>query len=127
MSNVFAMQRANGDWFALDHGGRLRVPLFHSSHDAMIARWGNFGLLVFKPVVLDARFLQQIVPLPGEDDVDFCMVNDPFSSLNLGSTLGRTELALLILQPDEDKNIGTSGPTFQLSDLSAIPQKYCHE
>ena len=59
MSDIFAMQRANGDWFALDHHGRLRVPLFHSSHDAMIARLRNFGLLLFKPVVLDARFLKK--------------------------------------------------------------------
>ena len=82
MSEIFAMQRANGDWFALDHDGRLRVPLFNSIHDAMMARLRNFGLLLFKPVVVDARFLKKIVPLPGEDEVDFCMVNDPFASLN---------------------------------------------
>lgn len=106
MSDIFAMQRANGDWFALDHHGRLRVPLFHSSQDAMIARLHNFGLLVFKPVVLDARFLKEIVPLPGEDEVDFCMVDDPFASFNRGSTMRRTQLALLI----------------HLSDLSALTQ-----
>ena len=100
MSDIFAMQRANGDWFALDHNGRLRVPLFHSSHDAMIARLRNFGLLVFKPVLLDARFLKEIVPLPGEDEVDFCIVNDPFVSLTRGSTVERTQLALLIRDPE---------------------------
>ena len=99
MSDIFAMQRANGDWFALDHHGRLRVPLFHSSHDAMIARLRNFGLLVFKPVLLDARFLKEITPLPGEDDVDFCMVEDPFASLNRGTTMRHTQLALLIRRP----------------------------
>jgi hypothetical protein len=99
MSEIFAMQRANGDWFALDHHGRLRVPLFHSSEDAMIARLRNFGLLVFKPVLLNARFLKEIAPLPGEDEVDFCMVEDPFASLNRGSTMGRTQLALLIHRP----------------------------
>jgi hypothetical protein len=93
MSEIFAMQRANGDWFALDHHGRLRVPLFHSSEDAMIARLRNFGLL------LNARFLKEIAPLPGEDEVDFCMVEDPFASLNRGSTMGRTQLALLIHRP----------------------------
>ena len=96
MSDIFAMQRANGDWFALDHHGRLRVPLFHSSQDAMIARLRNFGLLLFKPVVLDAPFLKKIVPLPGEDEVDFCMVDDPFVRLNNGSKIERAELALLI-------------------------------
>lgn len=99
MSDIFAMQRANGDWFALDHHGRLRLPLFHSSQDAMIARLRNFGLLVFKPVLLNARFLKEIAPLPGEDEVDFCMVEDPFASLNCGSTMGRTQLALLIHRP----------------------------
>ena len=122
MSDIFAMRRANGDWFALDHHGRLRVPLFHSSHDAMIARLCNFGLLVFKPVMLDARFLKKIVPLPGEDEVDFCMVDNPFASLNRGSTVGRAQLALLLGLPDEQENIGANGNTFQVADLSALPQ-----
>jgi hypothetical protein len=96
MSDIFAMQRANGDWFALDDHGRLRVPLFHSIHDAMIARLRNFGLLLFKPVVLDAPFLKKIAPVPGEDEMDFCIVDDPFASLNDGSNIERAELALLI-------------------------------
>ena len=122
MSDFFAMQRANGDWFALDHHGRLRVPLFHSSQDAMIARLHNFGLLVFKPVVLDAHFLKEIVPLPGEDEVDFCMVDDPFASLNRGSTMRRTQLALLIRRPDEHEKIVTNRKPFHLSDLSELTQ-----
>ena len=121
MSDIFAMQRANGDWFALDHHGRLRVPLFHSSQDAMIARLRNFGLLVFKPVLLNARFLKEIVPLPGEDEVDFCMVDDPFASLSRGSTMRHTQLALLI-RPDEPEKIVTNRNTVHLSDLGALPQ-----
>ena len=66
MSDIFAMQRANGDWFALDHHGRLRVPLFHSIHDAMMARLRNFGLLLFKPVMLDALFLKKSFPYPAK-------------------------------------------------------------
>ena len=112
MSDIFAMQRANGDWFALDHHGRLRVPLFHSSHDAMISRLRNFGLLVFKPVLLDARFLEEIIPLPGEDEVDFCMVNDPFASLNRGSSVERTQLALLIRDPDEHEDLEDEEGTY---------------
>lgn len=122
MSDIFAMQRANGDWFALNHHGRVRVPLFHSSQDAMIARLRNFGLLVFKPVLLNARFLKEIVPLPGEHEVDFCMVDDPFASLNRGSTMRRTQLALLIPCPDKHEKIVTSGNTFHLSDLNVLPQ-----
>ena len=120
MSDIFAMQRANGDWFALDHHGRLRVPVFHSSHDAMIARLGNFGLLVFKPVVLDARFLKEIVPLPGEDEVDFCMIDDPFGSLSRGSTMRRTQLALLIRCPDEHEKIVTNRNIFHLKVIRTV-------
>ncbi len=121
MSDIFAMQRADGDWFALDHHGRLRVPLFHSSQDAMIARLHNFGLLVFKPVVLDARFLKEIVPLPGEDEVDFCMVDDPFASLNRGSAMRRTQVALLIRRPGRETMV-TNRNTFRLSYLNALTQ-----
>jgi hypothetical protein len=114
MSDIFAMQRANGDWFALDHHGCLRVPLFHSRQDAMIARLRNIGLLVFKPVLLNERFLKEIVPLPHEDEVDFCMVEDPFASLKRGSIIKRTQLAWLIRRPDEHSNTVTSRNTFHL-------------
>jgi len=35
---MYALQRANGDWFALDDHGRFRVPVFRSSSEAMVAR-----------------------------------------------------------------------------------------
>ena len=121
MSDIFAMQRANGDWFALDHYGHLRVPLFHSIHDAMMARLRNFGLLLFEPVVIDALFLKNIVPLAGEDEVDFCIIDDPFASLSGGATVGRRELGLLI-PADEHKNIAINGNRFQAPDPGALPQ-----
>jgi hypothetical protein len=96
MNDIFAMQRANGDWFAFDDHGRLRVPLFNSVPDAMIARLRNFGLLLFKPVAVDGSFLKEIVPLPGEDEVDFCLVNDPLMSLNRGTSMVRAQLSELI-------------------------------
>ena len=109
MNAIFAMQRANGDWFALDHHGGLRVPLFHSVHDAMMARLHNFGLLLFKPVVIDPLFLKNIAPLPGEDEVDFCIIDDPFASLSRGATVGRRELAALIRPADEHENAPDAG------------------
>ncbi len=121
MSDIFAMQRANGDWFALDHYGRLRVPLFHSIHDAMMARLRNFGLMLFKPVVVDALFLKKTVPLPGEDEVDFCMVDDPFASLNQGSLVGRRELVLLI-RPAEQQRIERNGNSLLASGLGPLSQ-----
>lgn len=121
MSDIFAMQRANGDWFALENYGRLRVPLFHSIHDAMMARLRNFGLLLFKPVVIDALFLKNIVPLPGEDEVDFCMIDDPFASLSGGAAVGRRELASLI-PAGEHENIAINGNKFHPPDPGALPQ-----
>ena len=49
---------------------------------------------------MDDLFLQEIVPLRGEDEVDFCMIDDPFASLQCGATVGRRELASLIRPGD---------------------------
>jgi hypothetical protein len=95
MSDIFAMQRANGDVFALDDHGRFCVPLFHSSRDAMTARLRNTDMLVFKPVALDARLLQELVPKAGQNNVDLLLVNDPLRSLKRGSRVEHAELALL--------------------------------
>lgn len=96
MNEIYAMRRANGDWFALEGHGRLRVPLFHSSRDAVMARLRNFGMLLFKPVALDARLLKEIVPVGNGSDVDFCLVNNPFASLSGGPLVEHAEVALLI-------------------------------
>ena len=90
------MQRANGDVFALDDNGRFRVPLFHSIHDAIMARLHNSGMLVFKPVALDARLLREIVPFGGAAEVDFWLVTDPMINLNRGRFIGPSELDILI-------------------------------
>src|SRR6266849_5545324 len=55
MSSIYAMQRANGDWFALEEREKFRVPVFSSNSEAMQARAFNVEMLVFKPVLLDAR------------------------------------------------------------------------
>lgn len=96
MTAIYAMQRANGDWFALDDHGRLRVPLFNSSQDAITARLRNVGMLLFKPVALDARLLKAIVPVGDESGVDFWLVNDPSVNLNRGHLVGHAQLAVLV-------------------------------
>jgi hypothetical protein len=78
------MQRVNGDVFALDDHGRFRVPLFNSSSDAFLARLHNFGMLLFKPVQLDAGLLEQPVPVGRAAEVDFWLVNNPLINLNCG-------------------------------------------
>ncbi len=108
MTEVYAMRRANGDWFALERHGRLRVPLFHNSKDGMIARLRNFGMLLFEPVALDAKLLESISP--GDDnDVDFCMVKDPFAGLKRSALIQHSELALLMNSPDEVRPVQANG------------------
>jgi hypothetical protein len=96
MSGIYAMRRANGDWFAFEGRGRFRVPLFHSSHDAMMASLRNFGMLLFKPVALDAGLLKEMVRAGGVGHVDFCMVKDPLVSLRRGKPVGQADLVLLL-------------------------------
>jgi len=93
MTDVYAMRRANGDWFALEDQGRLRVPVFHSAHDALMARLRTIEMLLFSPIALDAKILNEIV---GGGAVDFSMINDPFASLSRGLRLPQSQLASLI-------------------------------
>lgn len=96
MSDIYVMQRANGDVFALDDHGRFRVPLFHSSSDGFQARLRNFGMLLFKPVRLDAGLLKKLVPVGGAAEVDFWLVSDPSINLNRGRLVQPAQLAVLI-------------------------------
>lgn len=90
------MQRANGDVFALDNKGRLCVPLFHSSGDAMTARMRNGDMLLFKPVALDARLLRELEPKGGQNNIDLLLVKDPLRSLKRGDVVDHAELALIV-------------------------------
>jgi hypothetical protein len=111
LSDLYIMQRANGDVFAVDNHGRFRVPLFNSSSDAFLARLRNFGMLLFKPVQLDAGLLKQLVPVGGAAEVDFWLVNDPLINLNHGRLLEPAQLAVLMesrikLKPASDNTTG---------------------
>ena len=96
MSSLFAMRRANGDWFALDDRGRYRVPLFSSHWGGMLARVSHRGLWLFKPVALDARSLDELVPAGGVGETDFWLVAEPFTNLNRGRLIERQQLSLLL-------------------------------
>ena len=96
MSSLYAMQRANGDWFALDDRGRFRVPVFGNQRDGMLARVGHLGMWLFKPVALDVRALGELVTADGEGDADFWLVGGPFTSLNRGRLIDRAQLSLLV-------------------------------
>ena len=115
------MRRANGDWFALEDHGQLCVPLFHSSQDAMMARLRNFGMLLFKPVALDARLLKEMAPA-GDGGSVFCMVNDPFASLKHSPRIEHSELALLWNSPIEVQAVPGNGNGKHASAIVTSPQ-----
>ena len=96
MNDIYVMQRANGDVFALDDHGRFRVPLFNSTSDASQARLRNFGMLVFKPVPLDAALLKELVPVGGAAELEFWLVNDPLINLNRGRLVPLEQLESLM-------------------------------
>lgn len=96
MNSLYAMQRANGDWFALDERGRFRVPLFSSRQGGMMARVNHSGMRLFKPVILDVRALGELVPADGFSETEFWLVEDPFTNLNRGRLIEHTQLSLLV-------------------------------
>jgi hypothetical protein len=96
VSDIYAMQRANGDVFALDNKGRFCVPLFHSSRDAMTARSRNGDMLLFKPVALDAGLLRELRPNGGQNNVDLVLVKDPLRSLKRGDQVDHADLVLMV-------------------------------
>lgn len=96
MDMMYAMQRANGDWFALDDHGRLRVPVFSGVLDGMRARVDVWGLRLFKPVALDGRKLKELVPADGVGEAELWLVDSPFTSLNRGRLIDRAHLSLLV-------------------------------
>ena len=96
MGEIYAMQRAKGDVFALDNKGRFCVPLFHSSRDAITARLRNGDMLLFKPVAVDARLLRELVPKGGQNNVHLLLVKDPLRSLKRGDLVDHAELVLIV-------------------------------
>lgn len=113
MTDIYAMRRANDDWFVLEDHGRLRVPLFQSSHDAMMARLRNVGMLLFEPVALDARLLREIQH--AADDVDYCLVKDPFANLSRAAVLPPSTVASLFTNiPNKERSKRSTEARFSL-------------
>ena len=91
MKTLFAMRRANGDWFALDDQGSFRVPVFRSGGEAMLARSRDTGMECFRPVVLDAAAFKNLTTTD-EGKACFWLVADPLMKLSRGRPLDRNEL-----------------------------------
>jgi len=92
MKTLFAMQRANGDWFALDDLGSFRVPVFNTSAEAMLARSRDTGMECFRPVALDAAAFENLTTTD-EGKAGFWLVADPLMKLSRGRPLDHQQLA----------------------------------
>jgi hypothetical protein len=95
MKTLFAMRRANGDWFALDDHGSFRVPVFQSGGEAMQARSRETGMECFRPVVLDAAAFENLTTT-SEGSACFWLVTDPLRRLSRGRALDRQQLERFI-------------------------------
>lgn len=91
MNTLFALRRANGDWFALDDEGLFRVPVFRSSGAAMVARSRDVGMECFRPVELDEKALKNLTTTD-EGSACFWLVNDPLMKLSRSRALDRKGL-----------------------------------
>ncbi len=95
LSKMFAMQRANGDWFALEDIKSFRVPVFRSSSDAMQARAFNPEMFLFKPAMLDERALKDLAAEENGDAAHFWLVDDFQVNLKRGHRIQYGQLAIL--------------------------------
>jgi hypothetical protein len=96
VSPIFAMQRANGDWFALEGREGLRVPVFSSNSEAMQARSFNVEMLVFHPVIVDESALKGFAPAEGEPAARVWLVKPGSTNMKRGVFLETAELARLV-------------------------------
>jgi hypothetical protein len=91
MKTLFAMRRANGDWFALDDHGGFRVPVFHSKGEAMLARSRDTGMECFRPVVIDELAFKNLTTTD-EGKACFWLIADPLMKLSRGHPFDRQQL-----------------------------------
>lgn len=114
MSEIYVMQRANGDLFAFDDHGRFSVPLFQTSGEAMVARSRNFEMLLFKPVAINESLLRELGPTSDQADVDLRLVKDPLLNLKRGSLVEHAQLALLLNSPVGPQTVSGNGNGIQV-------------
>lgn len=97
MTCLYAMRRANGDWYALDDQGSLRVPVFKSKRDSMVARSRDYGMECFRPVLLDALAFENVTTTD-QGRACFWLVDDPAGKISRASRMDSAELGSLINQ-----------------------------
>jgi hypothetical protein len=102
MVDLFALRRANGDWFAIDDRGSLRVPIFQSSQAAMVARSQDTTMECFRSVLLDREAFKNVTTTDG-GNARFWLIADPLRKLKRGRSLERDELARLLQMTSEEQ------------------------
>ncbi len=111
MSTMYGMQRANGDWFALEEKSSFRVPLFRSSNEAMQARAFNPEMLLFKPMILDRRALKALALEENGDAAHFWLVDAAQVNLNRGHRLQYGQLTALCYEVSPGTNQELTQPS----------------
>ena len=95
IKNLFAMRRANGDWYALNDNGGFRVPVFASSSSAMTARMQDPRMECFRPVSIDEAAFKNLTTTDS-GSASFWLITDPLLKLSKGSPLNHQELEALL-------------------------------
>lgn len=96
MTSLYAMRRANGDWFAFDDRGRFRVPVFQSRRAAIQAHIRHFGMLLFRPVLLDTRAIIDITSAADDCAMHFWLVDEPSEDVKKGHLIEQSQLVQLV-------------------------------
>lgn len=94
---MYAMRRADGDWFASAVGGQNRVPVFRTLGGAWRLRAKNPELRLFRPAPVDARALAELATADDGRPAGFWLVDeeDPAAVLTRGHPLEFEQLATL--------------------------------
>ena len=94
---IYAMRRADGDWFAMEVGDGRRVPVFRSPEAAWRMRAKNPELMLFWPAPLGERALEEMATADGGRPVGFWLVDeeDPAADLRRGHPVEYMQLITL--------------------------------
>ena len=96
MSSIYGMQRANGDWFAIEAKSSLRMPLYSSQREAMRARAFNIEMFLFKPALIDERTLKDVAQTEDGRPVYFWLVGETSTNMKRGTTMHPEQLAMIL-------------------------------
>ena len=97
MMTLFAMRRANGDWFAVDDHGASRVPVFKSSGDAMLAHSRDTGMECFRPVELNEVAFKNLTTTD-QGRACYWLIENPLINLKKGRPLDHKQLERFMVE-----------------------------